>query len=96
MTWLNRERLTVYPRIFLAFYILVGVALAWLGWEGYTTGWLPGERGFLCLGWLLPFITLAMSSMRCQIAPLILGVLMILVARRIKMRAGSVPEPINP
>ncbi len=25
--WLNRERLTVYPRIFLVFYVLVGVAL---------------------------------------------------------------------
>lgn len=25
--WLNRERLTVYPRILLAFYVLVGVAL---------------------------------------------------------------------
>jgi hypothetical protein len=27
MRWLNQDRLTVYPRIFLAFYILVGVAL---------------------------------------------------------------------
>ena len=75
---------------------LLALPLAWLGWQGYTTGWLPGERGFLCLGWLLPFIALVLSPMRCQIAPLILAALMILVAKRIKAGAASVPEPTNP
>lgn len=75
---------------------LLALPLAWLGWEGYNAGWLPGEPALLCLGWLLPLLTPVMSSMRCQIAPLILAVLMVLVAKRGKAGASSVPEPINP
>ena len=75
---------------------LLALPLAWLGWEGYKTGWLPGEPGLLCLGWLLPFITPIMSIIKCQLTPLILATLVIFMVRRDKSGAASAPEPLNP
>jgi hypothetical protein len=75
---------------------LLALPLAWLGWEGYHTGWRPGESGLLCLGWLLPFITPMMAIIKCQITPLILAALLILVVKSSKAGAAPVPEPINP
>ena len=75
---------------------LLALPLAWLGWEGYKTGWLPGEPGLLCLGWLLPFITPVMAIVKCQLTPLILAALVIFMVRRDKAGAASAPEPLNP
>jgi hypothetical protein len=75
---------------------LLALPLAWLGWEGYTAGWFPGEPALLCLGWVLPFITSVMASFKCQITPLILAALMILVLKKGKAGASLVQEPINP
>jgi Glycosyltransferase family 87 len=76
--------------------VLLALPLAWLGWEGYQTGWLPGERALLCLGWLLPLITSVMALSKCQVTPLILVGLLLLVVQRGKAGAASAPEPINP
>ena len=38
--------------------VLLAIPLAWLGWEGYTKEWLPGEQLFLALGWTMPFIAI--------------------------------------
>ena len=75
---------------------LLALPLAWLGWEGYNAGWLPGEPALLCLGWFLPLATSVMALIKCQITPLILAALMILVVKRGKAGASSVPGPINP
>jgi Glycosyltransferase family 87 len=75
---------------------LLALPLAWLGWEGYNAGWLPGEPGLLCLGWLLPFISHMMAIIKCQITPLILAALLILVVKSSKAGASPAPEPINP
>jgi hypothetical protein len=75
---------------------MLALPLAWLGWEGYNAGWLPGEPALLCLGWLLPFITSVMALIKCQLTPLILAALLIFVVKRGKAGAASVPEPINP
>lgn len=75
---------------------LLALPLAWLGWEGYTVGWLPGERSLLCLGWLLPIITSVMALIKCQVTPLILAALLILVVKSRKAGAASAPESINP
>jgi Glycosyltransferase family 87 len=74
---------------------LLALPLAWLGWEGYNTGWLPGEPAVLCLVWLLPFLTPIMSLIRFQIAPLILATLMIIVVWGGRVGAFPVPEAIN-
>jgi len=63
---------------------LLALPLAWLGWEGYETGWLPGEPGLLCLGWLLPLLTSVMAIIKCQLTPLILAALLILVIKSSK------------
>ena len=75
---------------------LLALPLAWLGWEGYQTGWLPGEPALLCLGWLLPLITSVMALIKCQVTPLILVALLLLVVKSGKAGAASAPEPINP
>ena len=33
---------------------LLALPLAWLGWEGFRKGWLPGEKIMLALGWIMP------------------------------------------
>ena len=76
--------------------VLLALPLAWLGWEGYNAGWLPGEPALLCLGWLLPLITSVMALIKCQITPLILAALLIFVVKRGKAGEASVPKPINP
>jgi hypothetical protein len=75
---------------------LLALPLAWLGWEGYTAGWLPGEPALLCLVWLLPFITTIMTFFALQITPLILAALMILAIKKSKAGAPPLPKPINP
>lgn len=75
---------------------LLALPLAWLGWEGYNAGWLPGEPALLCLVWLLPFITTVMAFFTFQITPLILAALMILAIKKSKAGAPPIPEPINP
>jgi arabinofuranan 3-O-arabinosyltransferase len=76
--------------------VLLALPLAWLGWEGYNAGWLPGEPAFLCLGWLLPLLTSVMALIRCQITPLILAALLIFVVKGGKAGATVAPEPLNP
>jgi hypothetical protein len=76
--------------------VLLALPLAWLGWEGYNAGWLPGEPAFLCLGWLLPLLTSVMALIRCQITPLILAALLIFVVKGGKAGAAVAPEPLNP
>lgn len=62
---------------------LLALPLAWLGWEGFTRGWLPGEKACLLLGWLAPLVLpLLAVSIHVQITPLVLMALMFLVLRR--------------
>jgi len=57
----------VYDLAILAF------PLAWLGWEGHTQGWLPGEQNLLVLGWLTPIVTPFLAKgTGLQLSPLVL------------------------
>jgi hypothetical protein len=42
------------PYAFVYDNILIAIALAGLGWEGYTRGWLPGEKFCLTFAWIAP------------------------------------------
>jgi hypothetical protein len=66
------------PYLFAYDLTLLALPLAWLGWEGYTKGWIHGERVLLFLGWIMPFITPILALINFQIAPLILVAIMIL------------------
>jgi hypothetical protein len=61
---------------------ILAMPLAWLGWEGYTKGWLPGEQPLLLLGWLIPLLIPALGKTHLQIAPLVLVALMVIALRR--------------
>lgn len=61
---------------------LMALPLAWLGWEGYTKGWLPGEQILLTLGWLAPLITTVVAMINLPFAALVLLALFIAVLRR--------------
>jgi len=63
----------VYDLAFLA------LPLAWIGWLGYTHGWLPGEKIILVLGWFSPAVILLLAqTTRVQITPLVLFALLFL------------------
>jgi len=63
---------------------ILALPLAWLAWEGLTTGWLPGEQTILLLGWLIPILAPMVASVTgFQTAPLVLGALLWAVVHRI-------------
>ena len=70
--------------------------LAWLGWEGYRTRYLPGEPILLTLGWfLLPlfFLPLQPTGIGLPLGPLVLGALFILTLyREITSTRVSIPN----
>ena len=76
--------------------MLLALPLAWLGWEGYTKEWLPGEQLFLALGWTMPFIAIIGGQLKVQLAPLILVALFLLVWRRSRITAAAIWKPTKP
>lgn len=57
----------------------LAIPLAWIGWEGYREGWQLGEKTFLVLAWLTPFISRLLAEANLvQITPVILIVLLYL------------------
>lgn len=84
------------PYLFSYDLTLLALPLAWLGWEGYTKGWILGERVLLFLGWIMPFITPLLALINLQIAPLILVAIMILVVKRRMIGASFVSEGAKP
>lgn len=63
---------------------ILSLPLAWLAWEGFSTGWLQGEKAILLLGWLIPIVApMVASRTGFQTAPLVLGALLWVVVRRI-------------
>jgi hypothetical protein len=80
------------PHSFIYDLALLALPLAWLGWEGYTRGWLPGEKVFIFLGWLTPLLApMVAQATRVQPAPLILGILMYLSLRRMAFGPQDAP-----
>ncbi len=83
------------PYDFIYDLAILALPLAWLGWDGYTRGWLPGEKTCLLLGWLIPLAApLLAQATAVQITPLILGALMYLALRRASQQfsRGLTPE----
>jgi alpha-1,2-mannosyltransferase len=73
------------PHAFYYDLTLLALPLAWIGWQGHTHGWLPGEQIILALAWLLPFLMIFRIieiNLNLPLTPLILLSLVILVLRR--------------
>jgi hypothetical protein len=80
------------PHSFIYDLAILGLPLAWLGWEGYHRGWLPGEKVFLILGFLTPLVAPSVAqTTRLQPAPLILGALLFLAWRRAALEPPYAP-----
>ena len=77
----------VTPYSFVYDNILIAIALACLGWEGYTKGWLQGEKVCLFLAWIAP-IYLSFYYCWLLIAPIVL--LFIMAIRR--LRSGKLVQ----
>ena len=71
----------VTPYSFVYDNVLTAIALACLGWEGYTNGWLTGEKVCLSLAWIAP-IYLSFYYGYLLILPIIL--LFLMAIRRMK------------
>lgn len=69
---------------------IMAMPLAWLGWEGYTKGWLPGEQPLLLLGWLIPLLIPALGKIHLQLTPLVLVALMVIALRRGKQEISQI------
>ena len=73
------------PHVYPYDFVLLALPIAWLGWQGYTKGWMPLEKLFLVIAWLLPFLIPLIGKTRLQITPLIILILLILALKRCKM-----------
>ncbi|RJR33844.1 MAG: DUF2029 domain-containing protein [Deltaproteobacteria bacterium] len=85
------------PHSFIYDLAILALPLAWLGWEGYTRGWRPGEKVFLILGYFTPLVAPSVAQItRVQSAPLILGALLFLAWRRAAQGSPSaLPENLD-
>ncbi|MDP3181827.1 MAG: glycosyltransferase family 87 protein [Desulfobaccales bacterium] len=73
---------------------LLTLPLAWLGWEGYTKGWLPQEKILLILGWCMPMFAQCLAKAAgWQLGPLILAALLLMAVRRESSLAGKARGP---
>jgi hypothetical protein len=63
---------------------ILALPLAWLAWEGLTTGWLAGEQSLLLLVWTIPMLApVVADKVGIQIAPFVFGALLWAIVRRI-------------
>jgi hypothetical protein len=68
---------------------ILALPLAWLGWQGVSEGWRPGELPVLCIGFLTPILVPILASwLNFQITPIVLTLLLIMALRRLGPRAG--------
>ena len=69
---------------------LLSLPLAWMAWEGYVHGWRPGEKYWLPVVWLTPFLTTILAKkLGWPLEPLILAVFLFLVVRRVSPQGAA-------
>lgn len=62
---------------------IIGLTIAWYGWEAHKKGWLPYEKPVLLLAWFMPVINIYVALYtNIQIAPVVLSALLVLALRR--------------
>ncbi len=72
------------PHAFEYDLVILLLPLAWMGWEGYTRGWLPGEKAFLVIVWIAPMLSkVVINVVNFQIMPLVILGLLGMVIRRL-------------
>jgi len=75
--------LLFFPYLFEYDLTILGLAIAWMGWEGYNKGWLRGEKFILVFGWATPVLSkITIKLTGVQITPLILFILLLFALQR--------------
>ena len=75
--------LLFFPYLFEYDLTILGLAIAWMGWEGYNKGWLRGEKLILVFGWITPVLSkITIKLTGVQITPLILFILLLFALQR--------------
>ena len=73
------------PYEFIYDLAMLALPLAWLGWEGFSKGWRPGEPSGLFIGGLTPLLAPALAKwLSLQVVPLVLLMLLILSLLRLE------------
>ena len=82
------------PYEFLYDLVILGLALAWLGWQGVNEGWRPGEQVVLVLGFLTPMLVPIFTKLlNFQITPLVLALLLAVALKEKKAApVGNLPD----
>jgi hypothetical protein len=72
------------PYAFEYDYVVLALPLAWIYWEGYTKGWLKGEKVLLAIIWLSPLLVKTIyEHFDLQIYPVFLAMFLFLAIRRL-------------
>jgi hypothetical protein len=67
-----------------------------MGWEGYTKGWLRGEKFLLICAWLTPVLSGILAKLTgVQITPLILFVLILSALRRMVLERKVIRQTLS-
>jgi hypothetical protein len=75
---------------------LLAVPLAWLAGEGLKTGFRPWEKTTLLAAYALPLVARGLATgLHLPVAPLVIGALLVLVARRALASQGAQAELPN-
>ena len=78
--------LLFFPYLFEYDLTILGLAIAWMGWEGYNKGWLRGEKFILVLGWITPVLSkILVKLIGLQITPLVLFILLLFTLQRMML-----------
>jgi hypothetical protein len=84
------------PYEFIYDLAMLALPLAWLGWEGFSKGWRPGEPTALFIGWLTPLLAPVLAKwLSLQVVPLVLLMLLILALRRLEFVSRRRALPLN-
>jgi hypothetical protein len=69
---------------------LLSLPLAWMGWEGFVSGWKSWEKYWLPVVWLTPFLTtLLAKKLGWPLEPLVLAVFLFLLVRRVQPKSEA-------
>ena len=70
------------PYEFLYDLAILALPLAWLGWQGFSEGWRPGELPVLFIGFLTPILVPILARfLNFQITPIVLILLLAMALR---------------
>jgi alpha-1,2-mannosyltransferase len=79
------------PHIWYYDLTLLAVPLAWLWWDGCSSGWFPGEQFLLLLSWAMPLVNFSLAvGWHWPVGPLYVCLPLLILFRR---QCGRIGQP---